>query len=159
MQQRINSSYGSTLLRTYFGIFHGTETNATVYTHNDSFITDYNTYMDGLRLQDFTLKIADGTAYLANEQSFRDSSMLTLQKFKEQFVHINNWCGASPANNNDSMLNGLSLDSDRTWSVQANLGTVPNDAGNPVVYYGLKCYLFFTIQKKLVISKGSINVI
>ncbi len=63
MQQLINSSYGSTLLRAYFGVFHGTETNATVYTRNDSYITDYNTYTDGLCLQDFTLKISDGTAY------------------------------------------------------------------------------------------------
>ncbi len=51
MQQRINSSYGSTLLRTYFDIL--TELN-------DSYITEYNTYMDELRLQDLTLKIADG---------------------------------------------------------------------------------------------------
>ena len=44
MQQRLNSSYGYTLLRAYFGIFHGTETNATVYIHNDSYFSDYNTY-------------------------------------------------------------------------------------------------------------------
>jgi hypothetical protein len=161
MQQRINSSYGSTLLRAYFGIFHGTETNATVFTHNDSYITDYNTYMDGLRLQDFTLKISDGTAYLANERNLRDSCMLTLQQYKDQFIHVDNWCGSSPANNDDGMLNGLSLDTDRAWSIQANLGTVPNDgAASPnTVYYGLKCYLFFTTQKRLVISKGSLTVV
>ena len=118
MQQRLNSSYGSTLLRAYFGAFHGTESNATVYTHNDTYIVDYNTYMDGLRLQDYTLRIADGTAWLTNERNFRNSSLLCLQQFKDQFVHIDNWCGASPCENDDSALNGLSLDTDRTWSIQ-----------------------------------------
>ena len=55
IQQRINSTYGSTLLRTYFGCFHITETSANAYDHNDSYIVDYNSYMDGLRLQYFTL--------------------------------------------------------------------------------------------------------
>ena len=151
MQQRINSSYGATLLRAYFGIFHGTETNATVYNHNDTYITDYNSYMDGLRLQDFTLKVADGTAWLANERSFRESSMLTLQQFKDQFIHIDNWCGTSPCVNDDSVLNGLGLESDRTWSIQANVANLAVDGG--------KCYAFFTTQKRLVISKGVLSLV
>ena len=149
MQQRLNSSYGSTLLRAYFGIYHGTETNATVYSHNDSYITDYNSYMDGLRLEDFTLKLADGTAWLANERSFRDSSMLTVQQYKDQFIHIDNWCGTSPCLNDDSVLNGLGLESDRTWSIIANVANLP----------GGKCYSFFTTQKKLVISKGVLSLV
>jgi hypothetical protein len=158
MQQRLNSSYGSTLLRAYFGAFHGTESNATVYTHNDTYIVDYNTYMDGLRLQDYTLRIADGTAWLTNERNFRNSSLLGLQQFKDQFVHIDNWCGASPCENDDSALNGLSLDTDRTWSIQVGtLGTVPNDGGG--TYYGLKFYAFFTTQKKLVIFKGVLSLV
>ena len=153
MQQRINSTYGSTLLRTYFGAFNGTETNATVYNHNDSWTLNYNTYMDGLRLQDFTLAISDGTAWLANERNFRDSAMMSLQQYKDQFLHIDNWCGTSICNNDDSMLNGLSLDTDHTWMVQLN--TI--SANVPAA--GLKYYLYFTTQKKLVISKGVLTVI
>ncbi len=52
--------------------------------------------MDGLRLQDFTLKVADSTHWLYNERNFRDSRMQSLQQFKANFVHIDNWCGASP---------------------------------------------------------------
>jgi len=148
MQQRLNSSYGSTLLRVYFGVYQNLEETINTYTHNDSFITSYNTYMDGLRLQDFTLTTADSTPWIVNERNFRDSCMLSLKQFKGNFVHIDNWCGASPCQNIDSVLNGLSLDTDRTWSVQ----TVTPSAA-------YRYYAFFTTQKKLVISKGSLTLI
>ncbi len=47
--------------------------------------------------------------------------MLTLQQYKYQFIHVDKWCGSSPANNDDGMLNGLRRDTDRAWSIQANL--------------------------------------
>ena len=148
MQQRLNSTYGSTLLRIYFGVFHNTEDTISTYTHNDSYITSYNTYMDGLRLQDFTLSTADSTHWLVNERNFRDSCMLNLKQFKNNFVHIDNWCGAAPCQNEDSVLNGLSLDTDRTWSVQ----TVTTSAA-------YRYYAYFTTQKRLVISKGVLALI
>ena len=77
----------------------------------------YNTMMDGLRLQDFTLTVADSTPWLYNERNFKNSAMQSIQQFKQNFVHIDNWCGASPCDNDDTLLNGLSLDTDRTWSV------------------------------------------
>ena len=148
MQQRMNSTYGSTLLRTYFSIFVNGEVDLNAYTHTDANITSYNTMMDGLRLQDYTLTVADGTMWLSNEQNFKNSAMQSIRQYKNNFVHIDNWCGSSPCNTDDSVLNGLSLDSDRTWSVQ----TVTVNAS-------YKYYLFFTTQKKLVISKGSLTLI
>jgi hypothetical protein len=149
MQQRINASYGSTLLRTYFGVFYNTETSSYAYSHNDSYLVDYNTYMDGLRLQDFTLKVSDSTHWLYNEKNFKSSCVQSLQQFKSSFVHIDNWCGTSPCLNDDSVLNGLSLDSDRTWSMQCN---------NHTTAAAYKFYLFYTTQKRLVISKGVIHL-
>jgi hypothetical protein len=148
MQQRINSTYGSTLLRTYFSIFVNGETDLNAYTHTDANIISYNTMMDGLRLQDYTLSVADGTIWLTNEQNLKNSAIQSIEQYKNNFVHIDNWCGASPCNNDDSLLNGLSLDSDRTWSIQ----TVTLNAA-------YKYYLFYTTQKKLVISKGSLTLI
>jgi len=150
MQQRINSSYGQTLLRTYFGIYPATETDITTYTHNDSFVVSYNTYMDGLKLQDFTLQSNDATHWLANERNFKDSCMMSLPQYKSNFVHIDNWCGASVCNNDDSILNGISLDSDRTWSVTVNTNAVAAS---------YRFYLYFTCQKRLVISKGSLHLV
>jgi len=148
MQQRFNSTNGSTLLRTYFSIFLSGETDLDSYTHTDANIISYNTMMDGLRLQDYTVAVADGTAWLTNERNFKNSCMQSNQQFKQNFVHIDNWCGASPCENDDSLLNGLSLDSDRTWSVTT---TTTNAA--------YKYYLFYTTQKRLVISKGSLTLI
>ena len=74
--------------------------------------------------------------------------MLSLKQFKRNFVRIDNWCGASPCQNIYSVLNGLSLDTDRTRSVQ----TV-----TPTAAY--RYYALFTTQKKLVISKGSLTLI
>ena len=148
MQQRINSTNGVNLLRTYFSIFVNGETDLGAYTHTDANIISYNTMMDGLRLQDYTLAVADGTAWLTNERNFKNSCMQSLQQYKQNFIHIDNWCGASPCNNDDTVLNGLSLDSDRTWSVNT---TTPNAA--------YKYYLFYTTQKKLVISKGTLALI
>ena len=148
MQQRHNSSYGSTFLRTYFGFLSNAESDLTTYTHKDGLITSYNTYMDGLRLQDYTVSIADSTHWLTNERNFRDSCIMNIGQYKTNFVHFDNWCGSSPCKNDDSSLNGLSLDSDRIWSIQ----TITPSAA-------YRYYAFFTTQKKLVISKGSLTLI
>ena len=148
MQQRLNLSSGVSLLRIYFGCFNATEDVLTTYQHNDSCITSYNTYIDGLRLQDFTLSTADSTHWLANERNFNESSILTLKQFKTNFIHIDNWCGAAPCLNDDTILNGLSLESDRTWSIQ----TVTVSAA-------YRYYMYYTTQKKLTISRGSISLV
>ena len=103
MQQRINSSYGSTLLRTYFGVFHADEKSATTYDHNDSYLVDFNTYMDGLRLQDFTIKTSDSTHWIVNEKNFKGSCVQSLAQVKNNFIHVNNWCGALPCSNDDTV--------------------------------------------------------
>ena len=54
----------------------------------------------------------------------------------------------SPCQNEDSVLNGLSLDTDRTWSVQTV--TTAN---------AFRYYAYFTTQQKLVISKGSLTIV
>ena len=87
MQQRMNSNSGATLLRTYFGKYPATETDLT-YTHYDSFVVSYNTYMDGLRLQDFTIQSSDATHWLSNEGNFKDACMLSLPQYKSNFIHI-----------------------------------------------------------------------
>ena len=71
MQQRMNSNSGATLLRAYFGIYPLSESDLTTYTHNDSFVVSYNTYMDGLRLQDFTIQSIDATHWLFKNETLK----------------------------------------------------------------------------------------
>ena len=94
---------------------------------------------DGLRLQDFTLSIVDGTAWLYNERIFPNSAMQSLKQWKNNFVHIDNWGGNAPCNNDDTLV---------TWSVTI---TTSNTA--------FKYYMFYTTQKKLVISRGSLTLV
>ena len=82
IQQRISKSDGASLLRTYFSIFTDGEVNDNAFNHTDVNILTYNTMMDGLRLQDFTLSIADGTAWLYNERIFSNSAMQCLRQWK-----------------------------------------------------------------------------
>ena len=103
MQQRISKSEGSTLLRTYFSVFVEGEDGKDAYNHSDANILTYNTMMDGLRLQDFTLSIADGTAWLYNERNFSNSAMQCLRQWKNNFVHIDNWGGNGPCNNDHTL--------------------------------------------------------
>ena len=147
IQQRITRAQGVSLLRVYWGVYNITESDITTYNHNDASIVSYNTMMDGLRMQDFTLSPTDGTAWLYNERNFKDSCMLSIAQYRSSFVHIDNWSGNSICNNDDSILNGLSLDSDRTWSATA---TTANAA--------YRYYMYYTTQKKLTISRGAITL-
>ena len=148
MQQKISKSDGSSLLRTYLSIFIDGETSRDAYNHSDANILTYNTMMDGLRLQNFTLSTTDGTAYLTNERHLQNSAMQSIKQYKQNFVHIDNWCGNAPCINDDTLLNGLDLDTDRTWSVTT---TTTNAA--------YKYYMFYTTQKKLVISRGTLALV
>ena len=69
MQQRLSISHGSTLLRTYCRVFAGIilTSQHTIL----SSVLSYNTYMDGLRLQDFTLQPSDATHWLYNKKTER----------------------------------------------------------------------------------------
>ena len=74
--------------------------------------------------------------------------MQSLKQYKQNFVHIDNWGGNAPCDNDDTLVNGLSLDSDRTLSVST---TTTNTA--------FKYYMFYTTQKKLVISRGTLTLV
>ena len=69
--------------------------------------------------------------------------MLSLPQYKSNFTHINNWCGLSICKTDDTVFNGLSLDSDTTWSVIVNTNTVAAS---------YRLYLFYTTQKKIVLN-------
>ena len=73
IQQRINRTYGSHLLRCYTAVYDQLEADITMFNHPDRNIIDYNSFMDGLRLQDYTIKVSDSTHWLTNERNFQGS--------------------------------------------------------------------------------------
>jgi len=150
IQQRINRTYGSHLLRCYTAVYDQLEADITMFNHPDRNIIDYNSFMDGLRLQEYTIKVADSTHWLTNERNFQGSCIQALQQFKDHCVHIDNWTGDPSCMRDDTVAAGLELGSDRTYSIQYN------NAAAAAVY---RIYLYFITQKQLVISKGILNVV
>ena len=150
IQQRINRTYGSHLLRCYTAVYDQLESDITMFNHPDRNIIDYNTFMDGLRLQDYTIKVADSTHWLTNERNYQGSCIQAHQQYKDHCVHIDNWTGDPSCMRDDTVAAGLELGSDRTYSVQYN------NAAAAATY---RIYLYFITQKQLVISKGILNVV
>ena len=150
IKQRINRTYGSHLLRCYTAVYDQLEADLTMFNHPDRNIIDYNSFMDGLRLQDYTIKVSDSTHWLTNERNFQGSCIQALQQYKDHCVHIDNWTGDPSCLRDDTVAAGLELGSDRTYSVQYN---------NAVGAATYRIYLYFITQKQLVISKGILNVV
>ena len=150
IQQRINRTYGSHLLRCYTAVYDQLEADITMFNHPDRNIIDYNTFMDGLRLQDYTIKVSDSTHWLTNERNFQGSCIQALAQYKDHCVHIDNWTGDPSCLRDDTVAAGLELGSDRTYSIQYN---------NAAVAATYRIYLYFITQKQLVISKGILNVV
>ena len=148
IQQRINRSYGHTLLRCYTAIFPQAESECTTFLHEDSNVVNYNSFMDGLRMQDMTISPADATHYLINQPHLKGSCIQSLSQFKMNFTHIESWGGKAICQLDDTVTNGLGLETDKTYSVQFN-------TANQIS----RIYLFYITQKQLVISRGMLNVV
>ena len=181
MQQRITRGYGQRLLRCYSAIF-GNETIAagnqaagtgtlpktvsgdiaclqtqtvgfTINQHNDTALSAYNTSLDGIRLQDFTLSGEDATHYLVNEPYLRGSCILNVEQYKNQCMHIDSWTGNPICQEDDTVDNGISLDADKTYGVTyTTLNNITSSSS-------FQHYLFFVVQRSLMIKGNQIMLV
>lgn len=150
MQQRVTRGYGQRLLRCYSAMFNGASTLAGL-THSDALISSYNTSLDGIRLQDFPLRVADSTHWLVNEPLIRDSCYLTLEQFKNQAFHCDSWTGKAVAQEDDTVDNGLSLDADKTYGISYDTITA--------AVATQQHYLWFVVQRTLSIKGNQIIMV
>ena len=179
IQQRITRGYGHRLLRCYSAVF-GTDcsseikatnqcimtsnypdqsgitpigvTGFTLNQHSDIFLKDYNSSMDGLRLQDFLVQPLDATHWMINEPLLRGSCIMSLEQYKNQCMHIDSWTGKPVCEDDDTMDNGLSLDADKTYALNYNLFNIGVSAS-------LNHYLWFTVQRTLNIKGNMIGLV
>ena len=118
--------------------------------HSDVTLGAYNTSLDGIRLQDFTLSAEDSTHWLVNEYYLRGSCILNVDQYKNQCMHIDSWTGNPVCEEDDTIDNGLSLDSDKTYGVSyTNLYNVTSQTS-------FQHYLFFVVQRQLTIKGNQI---
>lgn len=130
-----------------------TITSWTTNQHNDIPLDSYNTTLDGVRLQDFTLSAKDSTHWLVNEPYLRGSCILNVEQYKNQCLHIDSWTGRSVCEEDDTIDNGLSLDVDRTYGITyTTLNNITNSSQ-------LNHYLFFVVQRTLSIRSNQIGVL
>jgi len=127
-------------------------TGFTINQHSDVHLGGYNTSLDGVRLQDFTLSAEDSTHWLVNEPYLRGSCILNCEQYKNQCMHIDSWTGRPVCEEDDTVDNGLSLDADKTYGVTYN--TLYN-ISNVTTY---QHYLFFVVQRQLSIRGNQIGL-
>ena len=126
------------------------QTGFTTNQHNDSCLGAYNTSLDGIRLQDFTVSASDSTHYLINEPYLRGSCILNVEQYKNQCMHIDSWTGKPVCQEDDTIVNGLSLDADKTYGV--TYPTLYNITGSTMLNH----YLWFVVQRTLAIKGNHI---
>lgn len=138
IQQRITRQYGSRLLRCYNTLtpnatipnFACTVGSAPLLNFHQSFmINGYNTSMDQIRLQDLTLSPTDGTSFLFHEYFLRNSCYLTAEQYFNQFFHIDSWTDKPTATDDDSVMDGYDLSTDKTYGINySSLNTITSTA-------------------------------
>lgn len=131
----------------------GSVTGFTTNQHSDLCLGGYNTSLDGIRLQDFTVSASDSTHWLINEPYLRGSAILTLDQYKNQCCHIDSWTGKPVCEEDDTVDNGLSLDADKTYGV--TYPTLYNTSASTSFNH----YLFFVVQRILAIKGNIIGLV
>ena len=131
----------------------GSVTGFTTNQHSDLCLGGYNTTLDGIRLQDFTVSASDSTHWLINEPYLRGSCILTLDQYKNQCCHVDSWTGKPVCEEDDTIDNGLSLDADKTYGVSYQ--TLYNTSSSTQLNH----YLFFVVQRVLAIKGNIIGLV
>ena len=148
----IGDSVTSVAANALLGPTAGAVTGFTTNQHDDSTLGGYNTTLDGIRLQDFTLSANDSTHWLVNEPYLRGSCILNSEQYKNQCLHIDSWTGKPVCDEDDTVVNGLSLDADKTYGITYptlyNISTATQK----------NHYLFFVVQRTLAIKGNQISL-
>ena len=146
--QRFNRGHGSRILRFYYGLFNTAETLNTTLDHsnvNNGKITSYYSTLNNMRCQEFSVECGASLDWLVNNHDIDRSSILSINQFKYQFCHMENYAGQRPCESNDTIITGLDLSQEKTYGVTV---TTTNTAFNH--------WLFTVIQRELRIGGGQI---
>ena len=139
--QRFNRGHGSRILRFYYGLFNTLESlNATLDHSNvaNAKITSYYSTLNNMRCQEFAVDCTQSLDWLVNNEDIEHSSVLSVNQFKYQFCHMENYSGQRPCECNDTIITGLDLSQEKTYGVTV---TTPSLAFNH--------WLFTVIQREL----------
>ncbi len=146
--QRFNRGHGSRILRFYYGLFNTLETTNATLDHSNvgsAKITSYYTTLNNMRCQEFSVDCTQSLEWLVNNDDVDHSSILSINQFKYQFCHMENYSGQRPCECNDTIITGLSLEQEKTYGVTVTTASL-----------AFNHWLFTVIQRELRIGGGQI---
>ena len=151
--QSINLIYtkghGSTLCAVFWSPYNNSETGQLQKNHTSQPITQYNTYLNQIPiLTNNDIVCAKNEHYFFNKAHLKGSAIQSGISYSNQFTHIDNFTGM-PLHEfaeKSTILNGISLAENQTWSLNATTTAQLNN------------YVFWVCQKELTISSAGIQV-
>ena len=146
--QRFNRGHGSRILRFYYGLFNTLETCNSTLDHSNvgsGKILNYYSTMNNMRCQEFPVDCQQSLDWLVNNDDIDHSSVLSVNQFKYQFCHMENYSGQRPCECHDTTITGLDLSQEKTYGVYVN-----------TVATAFNHWLFTVIQRELRIGGGQI---
>ena len=159
--QQLTRGFGSKLLVVGVSLFNPTETSGTAQDHSIAGLASasagagqytlfsYNTLLDNIPILTNSNIVAintsatqqNGEYFTYNKAHLKDSAILSINAYNNDFVHIDNFCSDPVANIDWSVSDGLDLDAMHQYSFVV-YGTATNAVSNNV-------YVAFICQKTL----------
>lgn len=112
-------------------------------------ITSFNTALDSIFIKSqSTIDCTRGEHYLYNKNELKGSALQGIDLLSNDFVNIDSWMGESLAEYNPSVSDGLPITENHTWNLTAT-----------TVATSLQHYVFYCMERKLVIGNFSVQVV
>jgi hypothetical protein len=145
--QRFNSGMGQRLVRFYYSAFHTTESGLTAFDNSNITpkITDIYTSLNNQRLQEYPLVLAKSEDYMFNEQLFRESCIISVNMYKYNWIHCDNFGNNILTKSDLTEPQGISLNEEKTFTVFVNQAAAAYNH-----------YLFTVVQRELIIHGPNI---
>lgn len=157
---RLNRGYGQRLLRVYTTLFNNSETFALALDRCNEYnsgvtgpakLNNYRTLLNSVQLQDYQIDCTRGEDWLVNSDIIEGSAVSSVDQYKYQFVHIDDFSGKQSILEegnlvNDSDICGRDLSEEQLYTF----------VGNTVsAQYNL--FAVVVVQRELVIRQGMIQ--
>ena len=151
--QRFNRGHGKSILRTYWSLFNGTESQNTALDRSNvknGKVSQYRSTINNMNIQEFPIDCTRSEDWLINAELLEQSSILSIDQYKYLFSHVDDFTSMRPlCFSDDTMECGKSLDQEVTYGVYCN-----TKASAGVSY---NHYLFTVVQRELRIAGGQIG--
>ena len=156
---RLNRGYGQRLLRVYSTLFNNSETFSLALDRCNEYngssgpakLNNYRTLLNSVQLQDYQIDCTRSEDWLINSDLIEGSSISSVDQYKYQFVHIDDFSGKQSILEDDNMVNDTDI-CGRDLSEEQLFTFVGNTVS---AQYNL--FAVVVVQRELVIRQGMIQ--